>query len=194
MDYKYSDILKLINKGMKPMLAYHIQKEEEVIKNNWKSLDDFFKILTRLGEHARQSCVITCSGYDDIPDELYEIAEVRKFVQKLFRRYPYILYYINRQVEGDHWLLGCIADEVRAIVPQEHRLSASELAEKFGYRNIPQHQLSLLFNGNNLAKILRPILDHGKKIGDIEGAKDIVIQYALVFDHTTKTLEELGLL
>jgi len=54
--------------------------------------------------------MITFMGYDNTPQEIYEIKSIRKFTEKLFRKYPYILYFICNFESNAGLLLACIAD------------------------------------------------------------------------------------
>lgn len=194
MNYKYSDLMKMINKGIEPFIIYHITKEE-VLTGDMRGLDEYFKLATRLGSYGRQNLSIACSGYDDVPDELYEIPEVRKYVQKMFKRYPYMLYYINTETESEHWLLSSVADEVNSVVQGDYadtKLTALELVEKYGF-DTPRFHAMLTFKNGSLVDILKPIIAHGKKIKDPENAKKIAIEYAMRFDNWENTLAEMGI-
>lgn len=191
MEYKYSELMKVINKGMKPFVMYKISKEE-IETGDMKGLDKFFKTILRVGSPLRQSCSIICGGYDDIPDELYEIPEVVKFVKKMFRRFPYILYYISTETESDHWLISSMADSLTSKADIEiKKMNANQVFEKYGF-DTPRVEAMLVFEGDNLSNIIKPILDHGKKIGDVENARKIAIDYAMRFDNWERTLEQLG--
>lgn len=194
MHYKYNEIMKVLNSGRQPFLVYNIDKEE-ILKKDFKGLDSFFKIITRVGEPLRQSCAIFCSGYDDVADELYEIPEVRKFVAKMFHRFPYALYYVSREVESENWLISSLADEVNSMFEGDYRvkqMNAYELYANFGV-NTPQVKAMLTFKDDRLTHILKPILDHGKRIKDVDGSRDIAIEYAMQFDKSDRTLYELGI-
>ena len=47
---------------------------------------------------------LCCSGYDSDSRELWEIPEVRAFVQKLDQQFPYWCYFLSRNGEGLMWL------------------------------------------------------------------------------------------
>lgn len=194
MDYKYNEIIKMINNGIEPLLTY-VVKKDDVDRLDMKNLDKFFKVVTKLGHHVRQSVVIIFNGYDDIPDELFTIPEVRKFVAKMFKRYPYILYYINKELEGHHWLLSSIADEVEAVFKGDlevTKMNAFELFEKFG-TDTPKMRIGLVFKEDHLIQILAPIIKHGVQINDKQGATEIAIDYALEYSNWDKTLMEMGI-
>jgi hypothetical protein len=51
---------------------------------------------------------LCCSGYDSDSRELWEIPEVRAFVQKLDQQFPYWCYFLSRNGEGLMWLTYCL--------------------------------------------------------------------------------------
>lgn len=175
--------MKLINKGIKPLIVYQISKEE-VLNCDLKGLDRFFKTINRLGIYARGEVSILCGGYDDVPDELHHIEEVRKFVAKMFKRFPYLLYYINRETESDHWLLNSFADEITSVFhgdPKVTEMTPNEIFDKFG-TNLPRVESMLTFEDGKLADILRSIIKLGEKLGDRDNARSIAMEYAKQFN------------
>jgi hypothetical protein len=56
----------------------------------------------------RQRIDLTCDGYDSDPRELYEILEVRAFIQKLDIDFPYWLYFLAPEGSALTWLLCCL--------------------------------------------------------------------------------------
>ncbi len=53
----------------------------------------------------RERVDIAFHGYDDRPDELFEIDEVREFVRRLDAKFPYWIYFLSKHYSG----LQCIA-------------------------------------------------------------------------------------
>ena len=185
----YKEILEMISEGKKPMMFYHIPKEE-IINKDFSGIDQLLNTVQLVGKGAKKSLIITCDGYDDVTDELYEIEEVREFVDGLFNRYPHILYYINSQFEADRWLISSYADEVQSIRKIGDRLTGDELFDKYvkNLEEVPTHQAHLTFHDKKLDKILKAIIKHGKIKKDANGSKKIAIDYALQFDNAQSTL------
>ena len=175
------------------IIMYHLSKEE-VVNKDFKQFDGFMTNLKKIGKKARQTAIITCGGYDDVPDELFQIQEVREFVNELFKRYPYILYYTNPELEGDVWLITSFADEVTSVAESQYsNMTAKELFEKFGFDNIPRVNSYLTFKNQKLEHIFKAILKHGKNNKDIRGAKKIVIERAITFENTMGILNDVGI-
>jgi hypothetical protein len=193
------EIKQMIANGKKPMMFYHISKEE-VLKKDYRGIGKLLNTVTSVGKGAKRSLVITCNGYDDVVDELFEIKEVREFVQGMFDKYPYLLYYIaDFDKEIDHWLLASLAEEVHSLSHGE-RLTGNQLTEKYGYNNenVPKIVASLTFkanspNENRFLLMLKSIVAHGKRNKDSKGGKRIAIEYAMRFDNTEHSLAHIGI-
>ncbi|MBT0773415.1 hypothetical protein KIH74_31000 [Kineosporia sp. J2-2] len=64
-----------------------------------------------LARRSLESVVLTVEGYDD-REELWEIPEVRTFLQHLDARFPYWFYFLDKQTAG-------LSDVVRSVLPVE---------------------------------------------------------------------------
>ena len=175
MNYKYNEIIKAIANGQKPFLFYPIERDE-IESKSFKRLDDFFKTVTRVGKPLRHSCGITVSGYDDVKEELFEIEDLRKYVDKMFHRYPYLLYYINIDMGYYEWIISSWADQSIAVRGDQHIMNAYESSARYGSKP-PQFPIQTSFDGLKFNKMLNTIRAHGVKIGDIEGANEVAGYY-----------------
>lgn len=202
MEYKNptpKEILQMIANGQKPIMFYHISKEE-VLDKDYRGVGKLLKTVTTVGKGAKRSLVITCDGYDDVTDELWEIDEVREFVRGMFDKYPYLFYYIaNFDKEIDNWLLCCLADEVHSVFRGE-KMTGNQIWEKYGlnHEQIPKVHANLTFkaksvNESRFLTMLKAIIKHGKINKDSNGGKRVAIEYAFRFDRTEHTLEILGI-
>ena len=95
--------------------------KDEILTRDFRRLDEFIKLLHECKTSSRQKVMITFMGYDETPQEIYEIKPIRLFVEKLFRKYPYILYFINNFESNAGLLLACIAD-IRMQVDVDRKL------------------------------------------------------------------------
>lgn len=188
------EIKQMIAEGKKPMMFYHISKDE-ILSQDLRGVDKMMKTVQSVGKGAKQSLVITVDGYDDVPDELYEIKEVREFVEKLFRKYPHLLYYISNFGGAEQWIVTSLADEVLSVTTGEKKMTGNEIWEKYGLDmdSIPQVQARLTFKGDKFIRLLKPIIKHGKNKKDATGAKKIAVEYALKFDNSEDTIRRLNL-
>lgn len=194
------EIKQMIAEGKKPIMFYHISKEE-VLQKDYRAIARLLKTVTTVGKDAKRSLVLTQNGYDDVSDELYELQEVREFVRGMFDKYPYLLYYIaDFNPEIDNWLLCCLADEVVSVFKGE-RMTGDEIWEKYGldkFNQIPKVHAHLTFKGNSedssrLIKMLKSIIRHGKLNKDSRASKRIALEYAFKFDNTGTTIDALGI-
>lgn len=193
------EIKAMIARGERVMMFYHISKEE-VLNKDFRGIAKLINTLKTVGKGAKRSLMLTCNGYDDVTDELYEIKEVREFVQAMFDKYPYLLYYITDFTgEADVWLLNSLADEVHTISSSD-RITGDELWEKYGvnWREVPRVYSHLTFKAetpeeSRFFNMLKAIIRHGKLNKDARGGKKIAIEYAIKFDNTERTLAILGI-
>jgi hypothetical protein len=193
------EIKQIIAEGRKPMMFYHISKEE-VLAKDYKGIGRLLKTVTAVGKGAKRSLIITCNGYDDVTDELYEIKEVREFVRGMFDKYPYLFYYIaNFSEEIDHWLLCCLADEIHSVYAGEP-MTGNQIWEKYGlnFESVPKVHAHLTFKSkteseSRFLNMLKAIIKHGKLNKDSMGGKRVAIEYAFRFDNTEDTLKRIGI-
>lgn len=185
----YKEIKQMIAEGKKPLIMYHLSKEE-VENKDLKGIDKIMNTVHKVGKGARQCVVITCGGYDDVPDELWEIPAVREFVKHMFNKYPHILYYINTKFEADHWLLASLLD-IQALLVGE-KLNSHEIWEKYGF-NAPRYSARLFWKKEHLIKTLKAIIAHGKRQKDAKGAKRVALEYALRLSNDEDILEQVGI-
>lgn len=170
--FSESEIRKALNSGREVFILMPIEREE-IENRDVSRVEDFLKTCAKIGKPIRQKCGLSVSGYDDIPDELFEIEDVRKFVEKLFRRNPHLLYYMDVTIGYDEWLISSWADRVTAIRGDEHLgRNVYQVLEEYG-TNPPQFEVHCAFNNEKFVNMLDALRKHGAKIGDKEGANEI---------------------
>lgn len=170
--YSESELRKALRHNEEVFVLMPIEKRE-IISQDTKRVEDFFKVLGKIGEPMKMRVGLSVSGYDHVSDELFEIPEVHKFVQRLFRRIPHIMYYISRDMGYDEWLLASWADQSSSVrTGDQHGLNVIEVLEKYG-TNPPMFEVALAFNDKKFKSMLEGLKKHGKKIGDPVGANAI---------------------
>ncbi|GLY30477.1 hypothetical protein [Kineosporia sp. NBRC 101731] len=92
-------------------------------------------LLARL---CLESVVITVDGYDETEQELWEIAEVRTFVQHLDLQFPYWFYFLDKEEPG---LLAV----VRSVLPVD--FTADEIGERLTSWWVPSMKQVTQFAG-----------------------------------------------
>jgi hypothetical protein len=181
-DPTYSDMVKLLNSNENAFIMFEIQRED-IEEGNFSRMDKFFKNVDKIGQRLRQNCGISVGGYDADPRELHEIDEVKKYVSKMFHRYPHLLYFINRHpFEYDHWLLASFADEINSMKTSEtYGMNSFEVVEKYG-GTPPKFFVHMTFYNDKLKNVLVKTINFGKKIGDKDGAIKVASEYSEKFD------------
>jgi hypothetical protein len=132
--------------------------------------------LVKAGKEARGRLVITFSGYDDIPDEVFEIPEIRKYVEKVYDRFPYIFYYLNQVVEGHvHFVLSL--PQVSSV----HRKLEKPHNEYGMFEPRPRIPVMTQADGRWVDKLLADTRQHGVKQRDAEGGKEMAHTIEMMF-------------
>lgn len=160
----------MFNNDQKPLFMVAVQRES-VEKLDISLISDLIKKLKPHGRNARSSVNITFSGYEYELEEIFEIMEIRKWVEKLFREIPYILYYAESEIEGMKNLLLCYCD-IEYVVPEGERKSEIEyLRDKERGIEPPKRPVVITISDKKLNRIKDNIKKYGKEIKDLQGAK-----------------------
>lgn len=95
-------------------------------------------VLREHGAKVRQSMVFSFEGYDDVPDEVYEIQDVRRWCGKVVEKFPYIFYYLAPFPGGLVEFTACLGD-VEVIKPLCLRKPTNLLTPEEMMTGIPLH-------------------------------------------------------
>jgi hypothetical protein len=80
---------------------------------------------------------LCCTGYESDSRELWEIPEVRAFVQRLDQQFPYWCYFLSRNGEGLLWLTYCLYP-LAMSQDEKQRLWLPAIRKYIEDRGIPQ--------------------------------------------------------
>jgi len=141
--------------------------KDEILTRDFRRIDEFVKLLRECKISSRQKVMITFMGYDDTPQEIYEIQSIRRFVEKLFRKYPYILYFITNFESNSGLLLACIAD-IRMQAVTNKKPFTSYMGSKEKFINRPQQTVELSLSESKCLNIISDIVEYGLSIGESE--------------------------
>lgn len=176
------EIRDQIARGEKIIVPYQISKEA-VVNEDFTVIDSLMNTATQVGRGMAETILLGCKGYDDIPDELYDIPEVRKYIQLLFEKYPHLPYYLFKNDNAESWLFACCGESEQ--IGEQNTLSANELMEKYGsYDNIPKQPFSIKLEKEFLLPVLKATIAHGRKNKDTRRAKFIACHYAIGYSFT----------
>lgn len=171
------ELKKMLKDGENVLLMVQVPRED-IINVNLTKLEQVFKLAAKFGKKMRESVGFTVSGYDDYEEEVFEIPEIRNFIDRLFRKMSYIAYYLTPQMNCDEWVFNTWADEVKLLTERPHpELTTRELVELYD-GSPPPFRLEVTISKEKLAHVMNGVKRHGKVIKDREGA--IEIMYKIV--------------
>lgn len=112
-----------------------VVSREEVISGDTSAPLSTLNQLLESRESIREFCQrvdISFSGYENTPEELFEIPEVRNYVYALDAEFPFWLYFLSREFTGLQclalcYLLPCLTEEARA---RKHPKQLADLIER----------------------------------------------------------------
>lgn len=115
-----------------------------------------------------QKLVITFSGWDKNPNDIYEIPEIRKWVKEVIDRVPHIFYFVTPIENLNSLIISCYFDVV--VNHEGEKLTESEWASRGKYKvtDRPNNHISITWDKEKLTKIHKGLMDYGEKIGNIE--------------------------
>jgi hypothetical protein len=161
---------------MKTLYVIQIPRED-VEKLDISMATQTIKQLEKIGSQS-QTIELTFSGYDETTDEVFEISAIRKWVTKLLKIAPEILYYSSLKIGTTTRLLACVYDMETV---SEKRMNAHEVNEyMIENGSIPKQPVWISIPEKERMKIYSNLRNYGLKRKDLQGANKIV-----------KTLKEL---
>lgn len=151
---------------------YAIEKNETLSKN-LTGIEKLLKVLKLKGKDARQSVTLTFSGYDHVPDEIFEIEEIRKFVKVLLHKHPYIFYYLAQDTECLQNIILCYCDFETLFIGEKKPISEYPL-EQIMNNELPQQNVYINIDNKTLLKWKKEVRKYGIKVNDLEGAEKVI--------------------
>lgn len=155
----------------------------ETQKLDFTRLSKLLKTLEKRPDKGFGTLVLTFDGYDDIPDEIYEIKAIRDWVHQLFIKFPYILYFIDETAEGFSVLLPCLGD-VEAVHSSE-RHSPEEFIRRGinPLTDVPKVNVVIKLNNSMNIKIISGLKHYGKRIKDIERTQAVIDLFKVMVNY-----------
>lgn len=83
---------------------------ESIKQNSYNYFNQCIDYLKSQGSDAYNSTIVMFDGYGDTPEEIYEIMEVRNWVDGLLLAHPYFIYFTSRSMDTHINLLSCVGD------------------------------------------------------------------------------------
>lgn len=116
--------------GRKTIFHLPIEKDD-VLRMSFKEIKKIHEVFMEFKDSLYQRLTISISGYDNDPRELYEIEEVKKYIKKMIKKYPTLLYFLNFEITHD-FMFSCLAENVTDFKKEKYRnKSVVELGNEF---------------------------------------------------------------
>lgn len=147
-----TDMLNLLNIQAKAInMEYLFITKEDVLNKNLKVAERFFKKIDKKWDKFNERVFIVFDGWDNDNRELYEINEVREYVQLMVSKQPHLLFYLSQLTETLQIVLSCLSNNLTSIKPSNLKTAVETIKEN-------EHRL----NDLNYLEISKPIMIHFK--------------------------------
>ncbi|MEC2463862.1 hypothetical protein P9X10_02945 [Bacillus cereus] len=166
-------------------ILIHVQREE-VEGAIYSRIMRHIRTLDKRENRGYASLVITFNGYDDIPDSVFEIMDIRKYVKGLFSRVPHLLFYMADMPEVRENMLLCISDFEKLgsseHIPYEQLL---ELALE-DYDKIPKEQIVVTLPSEKKRQLAETLRKYGNKVKKQNEAQEVINWLNNTFNHNNR--------
>lgn len=162
-------------------IIYFSIPRTDVLNMSFKRIDKAIKVLRDCRHRARGKMILTFSGYEYTPKEIFEIIEIRDYVKELLNRYPYLFYFLSDIDNNNQIILACLSD-IETVYLGEKKPTFTEIFYSRGQRD----QIGIKFKlKDTLARrITQETIKYGKSVGDKE--KQVTKALKNLFDFTPK--------
>ncbi|PGF05262.1 hypothetical protein [Bacillus toyonensis] len=154
-------------------IIIHVQREE-VEGAIYSRIMKHIRNIDKRESRGYASLIITFNGYDDIPDSVFEIMDIRKYVQGLFSRVPHLLFYMANMPEVRENMLLCICDFQK--LGANHGLSYEELLEMTleDPDSIPKEQIVISISDSKRRNLAETLRKYGNKVKKQDEAQEVI--------------------
>jgi len=148
-----------------------IQIEKDEIENlSFYSVQKQVKKLNKKPNKGFASLMLSMNGYDDIPQELYEIDETRKYLQKLVKKIPHIIFYLSPINQMPTQVIASLADIEKVysgpVSPEEYRKGT--------------HQVAITLSQDHKDLMTNAIKKHTEKVGFEDKHEELSVIYRII--------------
>lgn len=160
-----NDVRKITDSQLRgsSIIVHNILKSE-VDKKIFTNTEYLFQRLESLKTEAKGKLLMLFSGYDDNPEEIYSIFEIRSYMKELFDKYPYMFYYLSQLDMTYKTLFFCLCD-VSVVAPVNQNTLKDVI---FDNKNISKIEVVFSVPNEIHFKLIDGTLDYAEKIGEKE--------------------------
>jgi hypothetical protein len=95
--------------GSKSIILVHVPKKD-IVNGDLDYIESIIQKLKSFGSKAKQNVLLFFGGYDNVPEEVYEITEIRQWVGKVIEKHPYLFYFMCHVGNNASLIAACLAD------------------------------------------------------------------------------------
>lgn len=138
---------------------------KDMIESN--SILDVAKAIYKfeeLGFDAFQKVAVVFHGYDSTSVEVWEMPEVRKWVNRLVNKIPYLFYYIEQEYfQTQQTLMLCLCD-YESIYAGDRKSPEEWGEEMVPVDELPKHGMKIHVHRKSMLEMFSEIRKHAKVI------------------------------
>lgn len=138
---------------------------EHTQKRKLDQIESVMALAKPMGADALGSVYIAFDGYDDKPEEIFEIPEIRKFVRKAFKEYPDLFFFLTNLDELNNTILSCLCT-ISIYRREGEKVRATE---DYGYgddwKNRPKIPVQIAMPSDLMRSIVAGAVAYGASIG-----------------------------
>jgi len=154
----------------------HNVTKPEVRAKDYSTIAKLFDKFHQLKKEARGKLILQFAGYEDTPEEIYEIKEIRDYVMGMFQRWPEMFYFLTQKDIIYKVILACIVD-VSILVKGAEKKGIDKVI--FEQEQLTPVHFTLSIPDNIKETIQVKLREYGKKIGESEEVIDEIIENIL---------------
>lgn len=152
------------------LIVFQVEKED-ISTLSLERAEKTLSTLKETGKPARGALAIMFSGYDDIPDEVFEIPAIREWSAKFVDRNPEVFYFLNRELQSDQMILTTLCDVSSFHVGEATKSPEEYYKSGIDPMDLPKKQLQLSLPDGLREKITSAVIIYGDSVGDPNGAR-----------------------
>lgn len=159
----------------------------EVENLDLERMSRIFKTFEKCKKKAKQKMLLTFDGYDHLPDEIYEIKEIRIFVNKLFNIFPHMFYFLSNIDANNRLVLACLCDTTSFIRGEKKSLNDILLNGEEFNRLVLDYKIPMSIGSKISSNTINYGLSIKEKRKDIEEfVKNFLHKKVTITDHAQK--------
>ncbi|RHW36001.1 hypothetical protein D1B31_18100 [Neobacillus notoginsengisoli] len=109
------------------------------------------------------SIALTIDGYNDVVEELYELPHVRRYFNRLIKKLPHFLYYVNPFTRMPPQIIGALSDYTK-VAFGVLETPAAVLKRDGNLDNVGKHSVSFSLPPDIGYKMIDAIVAHADKV------------------------------